>query len=127
MHWADIVHASLFSHGGARGRPGVAGRSRRKRADPSVAAGGRDCQLSRDLCTSQERQLQKQLERALCAPPKPGEEREPGGRRAGGAGYVNDTSPVRGLQAVATGGGGTTRGGGAGRERAGVGGGRGAK
>lgn len=43
----------------------------------------------------------------------------------GGAGYVNDTSPVRGLQAGATGGGGTARGGGAGRERAGVGGGRG--
>lgn len=44
-----------------------------------------------------------------------------------GAGYVNDTSPVRGLQAGATGGGGTTRGGGAGRERAGVGGGRGGR
>lgn len=48
-----------------------------------------------------------------------------GGRRAGGAGYVKDTSPVRGLQAGAPGGGGAARGGGAGRERAGGGGGRG--
>lgn len=68
----------------------------------------------------------EQLERAERAPPQPGEERERGGRRrAGGAGYVNDTSPVRGRLAGATGGGGTARGGGARNERAGVGGGRG--
>lgn len=96
-----------------------------ERSRPQVALGDHDCQVSRDLGTSQERQLQEQLERARCAPPQPGEERERGGRRAGGAGYVNDTSPVRGLLAGATGGGGTARGGGAGRERAGVGGGGG--
>lgn len=53
--------------------------------------------------------------------------REPGGRRARGAGYVNYTSPVRGLQAGATGGGGARkeeglRGSGPGWEGAGAGG-----
>ena len=126
--WADTVYTACFRTVGPPGRPGTAGRSGGRGADPSVALGGRDCQVSRDLRASQERQL----ERARCAPPQPGEEREPGGRRAGGCCYVNDTGPVRGLQAgAAGGGGGAARGGGAERERerererAGVGGGRG--
>lgn len=57
--------------------------------------------------------------------PSPGRSGSGEGGGLGGAGYVNDTSPVRGLQAGATRGGGTVRGGGAGRERVGVGGGRG--
>lgn len=80
--------------------------------DPTVAFGGRACQVSRDLCASQEPRLREQLERARVrsAPAR-------GGAGAGreedrGAGYVNDPSPVTGLRAGAAGGGGPGRGGG---------------
>lgn len=77
------MYANWLSHGGDPGLPGVAGRSREGEANPTVAFRGRACQVSRDLCTLLKPRLLEQLERALCAPPQPGEEQERGGRVEG--------------------------------------------
>lgn len=124
--WADTVYTACFRTVGPRAGQGSRGALGGEEPTPRLLLGAVTAKY-RGTCAHHRSGSSGSSWSALGAHrPSPGRSGSREGGGLGGAGYVNDTSPVRGLQAGATGGGGgTARGGGAERERAGVGGGRG--